>query len=349
MLKANSKHALQNNWGKAILVLLAPFGVSFIMGIFLMIGVITYQSSLIYASSGNISGVEDFIQMLGAMTPLYVIQCAFVLVSFFLIGPLQMGACYWFLQLVKGEAPSAGKVFHFFENFRRYRRALWFNISLSARQLLWLMLFMLVPYLLLFGVLMVPVLFPAFAGSSSYGLIMSMGIVVLVLLFMAAILLLSAYLNKYCLAAHLFVDDDALTVSQAVKASVEYSKGYRFSLLWFGFSFIGWSLLSSIAMPVMFYSLPYMNTAYTMYAQYIIETKRRENPTLLDGPLPEQIPAVPTGSAPYSSTVAGALEEDPLEKLDDVWGADAPSVNLGIEDTPGEEKKPGDDFSNAKF
>ncbi|MFV0402253.1 MAG: DUF975 family protein [Oscillospiraceae bacterium] len=348
MLKANSKHALQNNWGKAILVLLAPFAVSFIMGIFLQVGVLTYQSSLYYASSGSISGAQDFIRVLGAMTPLFAMQGVFLLVSFFLIGPLQMGAYYWFLQLVKGEAPSAGKVFHFFENFRRYRRALWFNISLSVRQALWMLLFLLVPYLLLFGVIMIPTLFPALARSASFGLMMGMGIIVLVLLFIAAILLVSAYLNKYYLAAYLFVDDDAMTVSQAVKESIEYSKGYRFSLLWFSLSFIGWSILSAFAWPVMFYSMPYMNTAYAMYAQYIIETKRRENPTLLDGPLPEQIPAVPTGPAPYVPTVT-APKEDPLEKLDDVWGGDAPSTGLGIEDPPREEKKPGDDFPDPKF
>lgn len=98
-----------------------------------------------------------------------------------------------------------------------------------------------------------------------------------VLLFLALAVLYVAYMNKYFLVSYKLVEDDETPVSELFRQSIEETKGYRFSLIGFQLTFIGWQILAAIFPPVELYVGPYYRTSLAMYARYIVETNRRES------------------------------------------------------------------------
>lgn len=328
LLKRNSKHALRNKWGTAILVLLIPtligVALSFLLGTSMLVReLIDSYEGMLY---GNVSPAE-LSRIFGSVA---LNNLILFLINLFLLSPIQLGVTYWFFRLVKGDSQPFGSLFRFFENFGRYKRSVWFNFSLSIRQGLWSLLFFSVPGII-FGVVFA--LMGAFStpGEINYSVAIGMTAAIMVLCFLVLAILFAAYMNKYFLAAYLICEDDEIKVSEAIKTSIQYTKGYRFSLIGFSLTFFGWLLLSMIFFPVLFYVQPYMTTSFAMYAQYILETKHRENPSLMDGPpsMDNPMPNVPNNGYPTIQS----NPDDPLERLDDVWGTDA-GMNLDLDETP---------------
>lgn len=281
MLKKNSKLALKNNWGSAILLLLIIFGVSMLLSVLQQVAISVFVSVPMLNEA-----ITDYFKdpfntmpdgmMLQMIAVEYIIIGVFSVLSIVFIAPLSLGEMRWFYRLVHGERKPVSEVFHFFESLRRFGRALWYNVNIYVRTLLWSFVFFIVPG----GILGVSIYFLSeeqeMARSSSA--IASTGIFLSVVLMLLAAVFYAACVNRYAIAPYLLAEDDEITVRKAIKESIKYTKGFRFSLFWFEMSYIGWFLLCMLALPLLLYVTPYYNTAFAMYARYIVEKNRYARP-----------------------------------------------------------------------
>jgi uncharacterized membrane protein len=202
----------------------------------------------------------------------WIIIAVFSLLMMLIITPVEMGCARWFYGLVRGQRQPVSEAFYYFESGRRYWRSIWFSVNVGLRGYLWSLLFFTVPGGLL--------------GYSVYWLVRedvtraqsaaaTIGVLIAGCLMILAAVFYSACVSRYWLAVFLLGESDDVTVGRAIRDSVKYTKGFRFSLMWFSLSYIGWTLLCALFFPV-FYVWPYYSAGIAMYALYIIEKKRHE-------------------------------------------------------------------------
>ena len=266
MLKRNSKQALQGYRGRACLILLINFGVIFLLWMILFVATIGLGDGLPYFRDS--AGWLHFPQ--GQLYIFLGIQLVAMLFSLFLLTPLSLGNVLWYIGVVKARAQPVSEIFTFFESSRRYWRAVWYGINMAVRTMFWAILFFLLPTGVLMGAAVFTEMYGAGAGRQ-FAIISAFGMILAILLTLLATLMYCAYMTKYFLVAYLLACDENITVRSAIKKSSELTIGYRFSLLWYGISFIGWALLTVLLFPFMFYTVPYINTSFAMYANYLIE------------------------------------------------------------------------------
>ena len=273
-LKKNSRQALRGYRGRACLILLINFGVALLLWMILFVASIGLGVGSGLPVFGEGAGQFDLTQE--QLFILLGIQLAAMLFSIFLLTPLSLGNVLWYIGIVKAQAQPVGEIFAFFERPRRYWRAVWYGINMAVRTMFWAILFFLLPT----GVLMGAIVFAGMYGTGAgrqFAIISAFGMILAVLLIVLTALLYCAYMTKYFLAAYLLASDESITVRAAIKKSSKLTIGYRFSLLWYGLSFIGWALLTILLFPFIFYTAPYINTSFAMYANYLIEKSNADN------------------------------------------------------------------------
>lgn len=318
-LKKNAKHALRDHWLSAIVVTLIPGLTSTLLTFFVGsgIGLLAQRFPAFQqgqgASSGELMGLmPEGMFLVLAVSLLFSVMILLVLI------PLQLGCTHWYFQLVQGNPQPVSNIFYFFEDFKRYRRSLWLYINQGFRRGFWAAVFHCIPAGLLSGIFFLAVQHrDAVQTTPQLGWLLVMGMLLMSLVFFLVILLYAAYMNKYFLADYLVVSDDEIKPGDAIKRSIEYTKGYRFNLLWFILSFIGWLLLASI-LPTLFYSVPYLNASMALYALYLMETKKREQPVLQEFPPGNGEAAKPEIAKPPSPR----KEPKNNHPIGSVWGSD---------------------------
>lgn len=278
VLKRNSKRALQGNWGQAIAVMLLGSAISLVLYVMqsatlnLLVDPVDLDPTFALQYGFNDALFQRFAE--ASLMELGV-STGFMLLGLFLLAPLGLGMVHWYYRLVQGKPQTFTGIFRYFETARGYRRSLWLEINIGIRSLLWALVFYAVPVVLFAGCTYVTT---RSEEAGRLGLTLaSAGLFLSAILFLLASVFYAALLNKYMLAAFLLVEDDDLGVRAAIAQSARYTKGYRFSLLLYQLSFIGWILLCVFFFPAL-YVVPYHRTAMTMYARYIIEKGRAQPP-----------------------------------------------------------------------
>lgn len=263
MLKTNSRLALRGNWGRAIAVLLIPVVISAVLSMCMQVPRQIAGQSLGVYYDYLLSGIKipaRYAVMNAVMSVLAVLVG-------FLVSPLSLGAARWFYMLVHGRSLPLREVFIFFESFNDYRRAVRLYVSIYFRSLLWSLLFLVLP-----GAISI---FAAAAVTLNPGHTATTGLVFSFILVFLVVLLCTIFLNRYALAAYLLCESDDVRPGEAIRASIAYTKGYRFDLFLFYLSFIGWYFLCALTLGILlFYTAPYFMTANAMYCRYIAEKNR---------------------------------------------------------------------------
>lgn len=281
MLKKNSKLALKGSWGRAILLLLITMGVSVLVPTLRQIATSVFVPAPVFSNptmeppfSGDF--FNAFVETFRISWVEWVIIVVSGILSLLLSVPLSLGVVRWFYNIVHGRSLPITEAFHFFETGRTLWRAIWYEINVSIRCGLWAILFYCVPS----SILGVSIYYLSGNGEPdrSAAAVATTGIFLSVVLFLLATIFYAACICRYALAPYLLSESDDVTVKSAIRSSIAYTKGYRFSLMWFSLSFIGWFLLLIPALPVVFYVFPYCNTAVAMYSRYIIEKNRYSEP-----------------------------------------------------------------------
>ncbi len=334
IIKRNSRLALRGNWGRAIILLLLMMGAGMVLsGLQQGAMMIFVPAASATPPPGPEASPQDLLGYLSGAVSLaeWIIISLHTLLTILLVTPVALGAMRWFYNLVHGKRLPVSDAFYFFESGRRYGRAVWYEINISVRTLLWGLLFFTIPGCILF--------FSSWAWqypndemTRTQTAVAGLGVLLGCILTLLACLFYSACTMRYSLAAFLLGEDDGLSVRKAIKQSVRYTRGYRFSLVWFGLSYIWWLILAAIILTVVatlpysgvaapllqlfagavlfvlvmfgaFYYWPYYTAGLAMYARFIIEKKQAEAQATLEFSAQED-------AAPAESPTV-----DPLENL----------------------------------
>lgn len=312
MLKKNAKLALKGNYGRAILILLLIFGVTILITILEQIAFTVFiKGPSLYEIIEEF--VDDPAYALPELLDYYKIESIIVgitsVISLLFVTPLSLGAMRWFFRLVHGERMQIVELFHYFETLRGFGRSLWYNVNIYVRCLLWSIPFFTVPS----AILGISVYFLSGGEeiSRSSSAIASTGIFLASVLMLLASAFYAACISRYALVPYLIAENDDLTVRKAIRESVRYTRGFRFSIFWFELSFIGWMLLSIFVWPLLLYVMPYYYTAFAMYARYIIEKNRYCEPNET-----KEFAVAPDGAPPVFSVPADTLQVPETQKID---------------------------------
>lgn len=267
-LKKNAKRSLRGYWGKAI------GNTCLLFAGFLLLAVMQ-MTVLQFMPQQTPNGSEHllphyFIQQL-AMMPLVEVGIAgfFFALEFLLLTPLSLGITRWYYQLVGGRHHALSSIFYYYRSKRQYGRSLWVSFQLNVRVLLWGIVFYAVPGWIL-GAAIYAVAQSDSAKSTQA--MASVGVMLSVILFILAGVFYAVFMNRYFLATYLVIEQDTASVRQAIRDSIQMTKGYRFSLFYFQLSFIGWCLLSVLLFPIIYW-IPYSSAAMALYACLIMEKK----------------------------------------------------------------------------
>lgn len=275
-LKRNSRLALRGSFGRAIVILLITMGVSTLISALAQVAMSMFAGPVNYVTAALNDADMTFLKMLAGfrMNPAeWIIISAVTVVSVLLMAPLSLGAIRWYYSLVHGEPLSVAELFYFFESGKLYARSIFYEINMSVRSLLWLVLFY-GPPSAVYGISMY-FLNGGEERAREALITATAGIFLSAILFILATLFYAACICRYALTPYLIAEDGDLTVRQAIKLSVKYTKGFRFSIIWFAASYAGWFLLMLIAFMIpVFYVVPYYSTGMAMYSRFIIEKNR---------------------------------------------------------------------------
>jgi uncharacterized membrane protein len=281
---------------------------------------------------GPLPADEVMAYMAQAIPPAeWIIVGVFSLLMLLIVTPVEMGAARWFYALVHGEKQPVSEAFWYFESGRRYCRSVWCCVNVNLRSFLWSL-----PFFALPGGLLAYSSYwlsredvtRAQSAAATIGALMAGCLMILAAVFYAACV------SRYMLTVFLLGESDDVTVGRAIRDSVRYTRGFRFSLMWFAFSYIGWFLLCWLFFPA-FYVWPYYSAGIAMYALYIIEKKRHEaaNATLeFAAPEPEpvrepepKLEPEPEQEAMPEPELEPAAEPDPLpDPLNEYFAEDPP-------------------------
>ena len=148
------------------------------------------------------------------------------------------------LRLARNERPSFSNLF---DGFAKFLRVLWMNILIGIFTSLWTFIFV-VPAVILVVVAVVIQENPYFVlGVYSLAVIAAVAAMLIVRL-------------RYRLAEYFLLDDPSCTAREAIRRSKRAMKGWKMELFILDLSFIGWELLGSITMGILFvWVLPYLS------------------------------------------------------------------------------------------
>lgn len=269
MVKRNARLALTGRWGLAVAIVLVVMSLWMALnlleaGVFEALGLKPYVD--VYNTPDN------FMDDLPNTTPLYLwVTLGMTFVAVLVGAPLNIGVNDWFLGLTDGAAPPFGQIFRPYGN-RTFFRAVWLEISIYLRTMLWAALLSAVPA----GVLAFSVwFFEQGARTNTEQALSVMGIILGAGLLLAAVVFLAAVVTRYTLAPYLLCSRYAKTVRQALRLSVHYTKGHRWEIVAFFLSFLPWLLLTPLVLPVL-WIYPYMQMSTALFARYLIEAGSRK-------------------------------------------------------------------------
>lgn len=270
--KSTARVTLKKRWPAAIAVSLILLTV-FVMEIyFQQLMLIIVKGDFIWSpfQPQNIVYLNQWSNVL-----VTVISTAFcVAISF----PLFFGVLRWFWRVTNGADDSVGGVFYYFSSVDKYFMAIklfwgffWRTVVITAIVFL--------PYIIV-TVLTSPDVYALFGksiplGISSLASISGFLAVIGTVGFIALII-------RYYLVPSIIFWDETVSVHDAFKYSVIVSKGSKSAYFYFLISFIGWLVLSLLAIPLLF-TIPYFLGSVTVFSRYILNNYQRMHKAVPEG------------------------------------------------------------------
>lgn len=265
-VKKNAKASLSGKWGKAILILLIFIGVNVVLNILdsVIFEALGYENMHVtYKLLESPSFQFEYSSIGEAPLGAYLVSVAFSLIRLCIMAPLMLGIINWALELTDGRAKPVGTVFWAYDN-TAFGRSVLLDLSIAIKTSLFSLVIMLIPMLLIgFG-----------SGLAAVGSISpALGIIMRVsggLLLLACVPFVLWFAARYFVARLLLCDRYYYTTREATHLSVEATRGRRWAVVGFYFSFLPWYLLCVLLLPLL-YVLPYYRVSSVMYARYLFE------------------------------------------------------------------------------
>ncbi len=268
-IRRNARAMLRQNWSKAVALTLALTAAALLIsllesGLSALLGIYGVPSML-YIYRGNLSMLfpERILPSLLLSAGLWLLEAA-------LLYPLMLGISEWYFHLTYGgREDNMRDVFRHFRSGRNFFRAVWLYLNMSVRSS-----FYMAVLLLPGGAMILTSMFFTQGNPSSLDRIMAiMGLAIGVCLVALGLITGYIFTRRYQLAPYLIADNDSLTAGQALKLSVQATKGFKTGYAWFQFGFVGWGLLSVLMLPL-FYTVPYFWGSNALYARTLMEVRK---------------------------------------------------------------------------
>lgn len=240
-VKSNAKQFVSRNQGASIGALAASYGIY--IGGYIAVYIVMMLFAVVFALMGTVGGVISVIITYPLMFGL----------AFFLGMPLFMGAMAWFQKRIHNDGYPVGGIFAPF----RYKYLS--NVGTLALRSLYLMLWVIVP-MILGGILGTVSISYVSGGSDS---VFTVLMVLMYVLTIACMIPMYMKYYAYSVVEYLKMENPNLKPSEAIKLSDRITKGYKGKLFYLDLSFIGWMLLSSLTLGILFivYVGPYYMAA----------------------------------------------------------------------------------------
>lgn len=269
LIKQNARRALQRHWSRAAAIALIAL---IFCCLFVALEMLLSAVFGLPAFVDPLATPGFYIDDLPNVSPVAMAVTLSVAALYFLVlTPLSLGLMRWFFLLGDGKVEPTVAIFEYFLSAAQFWRALWLQIGLFFRRLLWSVLFLAAPAALIY-----------FAGiwrqrgDTDLESVLSLGLMlvgVLLLVLLGAFLLI--WLMRYYLAEYALINDGDLTAREAIRQSVRLSRGRLTELLVLELSLLGWRILDFLIVPRLF-TLPYRCTVKGLYAHYLIEVAKRD-------------------------------------------------------------------------
>ncbi|MBO5105800.1 MAG: DUF975 family protein [Clostridia bacterium] len=261
IIKANAKTSLENKWSRAL-------SIGAIILSILCLYIVLLQ--LIFIPISNI---------LNDITSTFII-IAVTVVSAQLFGmPLLYGALRWFWFTASDADVPVSEIFCYFGSGKEYLRALSLSFRIFMRSSA-VLFFCFLPSLIVVAISS-PTTYSMFNASMPYwaSSVWALGNMLTFLgVFLSFFLLL-----RYFAAPILMINDPSITPHEALDLSVIITKNANGKTLSFVLSFFGWSLLSSLYLPIIF-TLPYFLASYSVFCRFLINHYNRRVATSFVNP-----------------------------------------------------------------
>lgn len=148
------------------------------------------------------------------------------------------------LRLARNESPGFS---HLFDGFAKFFRVLWMNILIDLFASLWAFM-VVVPAIVLIVVAVM-------AGADT---LFVLGLYAVAIVVSATVVLIVRL--RYRLAPYFLLDNPACTAREAIRRSKRAMRGWKMELFILDLSFIGWELLGSATMGILFvWVIPYLH------------------------------------------------------------------------------------------
>jgi len=192
------------------------------------------------------------------------------LFCFTITFPLVLGVLRWFWRTTGGADDSVGGVFYYFSSRNNYLLSVkvfwgffWRAVAVMAVAFL--------PYVIVY-VATSPEVYALFGKSIPLG-ISSLSSIADFLIVLGLVGLI-AFIIRYYLVPSILFWDETVSVHDAFKYSAVVSNGSKGAYFYFVISFIGWFVLSMLAVPLLF-TVPYFLASVTVFSRYVINHYQR--------------------------------------------------------------------------
>ena len=157
---------------------------------------------------------------------------------------MRFGYTSYALRMARNEGPGFGNLF---DGFAKFLRVLWMNILIGLFAFLWTLVAAVPAVILVVVAVMARADLIYIFGLYWGAIIVSVAVTLIVRL-------------RYRLAPYFLLDDPACTAREAIRRSKRAMKGWKMELFVLDLSFIGWELLGSLTLGILFvWVLPYLN------------------------------------------------------------------------------------------
>lgn len=271
LIKINARRALRGNWSRAMAIALLVTAAGLLMSLAegMLGGLLQIPTFL------DVAGTPaNFLDDLPAATPAALaLVSGMALLCLLVLTPLGLGAMGWHYRLGGGKVEEVSSVFEFFGSAAAFFKAVLLSFNIAVRGMLWTALFALPA-----SALMAFASASAEAAGSDSELLLARGaaLCAVVLGVMAAILT-AIWLQRYYLAPYALIDNPTGSVREAIRRSIQATKGRRVALLWLEVTLLGWRLLGLLVVTQL-YTKPYVAMVRALYGRYLIELTERVEP-----------------------------------------------------------------------
>jgi uncharacterized membrane protein len=185
--------------------------------------------------------------------------------------PLIYGVMRWFWLVTGGGDPSLSEIFYYFSSFAVFKKAVLVSIGLFIRLVIGAVLSFL-PYVIL-NVVTLPDFYTRFSITMQTWV--DRLTTLIPVLEVMGFLFLMFWVSLYAMFYTVMFNNPTQSAHSIIRASVKMTRNRRVRFVVFALSFLGWFLLNTLVIPLVF-TMPYFMASLAVYGREVYRSALRE-------------------------------------------------------------------------